>query len=180
MKNKYKDNIKNNEEIKSCKFKQIQDILESNLYDETTKKTLINDIYIEIEDIDKDIKKDIDKLNIEENKECNEKHRNSESKCKHSNQEKIYNNKVNKNIILEKKKDINDSRNFLDIKNIDKEINEYINIIKDELDIIVRNNNKNNSETYLYNVIKLKMDLNKISSDILLFKYNYLDYLNTE
>lgn len=53
------------------------------------------------------------------------------------------------------------------------ELNKYIKLIKDELDFIINNNN---NDLYKYKIIKLKMDLNKISSDILLFKYNFIEY----
>lgn len=162
MKNKYKNITKDDlEEIKKGKFKEIQDILDSNSDD---KNTSIDKLYREIEDIEKEID-DLKTKLYNHNNEYPNKYENSECNSEKSN----FKNINEDNIRIEK----NNFENKLDIEKMEIELNEYIKLIKDELDFIINNNN---NDLYKYKIIKLKMDLNKISSDILLFKYNFIDY----
>lgn len=163
MKNKYKNitkEIHDREEIKKGIFKEIQDILESTNSNLNNKEIRIDKLYQEIEVIEKEI--DSLKINLYDgNNEYSNKDENVEcysekTKCKNINEDNIDN--------FQKK---------IDIEKMEIELNEHIKLIKDELDFFIK---KNNNDLYKYKILKLKMDLNKLSSNILLFKYNFIDY----
>jgi hypothetical protein len=161
IKDKYNKEIYDNEEIKKCKIKEIQDILDSNL---DNKDYLINKLYNEIDDIEKNIVNLKLRLNEIDNENFTLK-----NNLVHEENGDIKN-KKHVNIEI---REINNYKNNLNIKEVENKLNENIKLIKDELDIIIKNNY--NNETCLHNVVSLKMQLNKISSDLFLFKCNYID-----
>lgn len=225
MKIKYKDEIDNIKEILKGKYKELQDILDSDLDKDIVYIDKLND---EIEDMEKEVKNLKKKLNEDNNviqkseykdhqeySEClnNDKCYNEICKYKHSNvwdpfknKKECINcksgkcNKIDKkykhineedenydNIHLEKEIDIldigNNKKNSLntekpilccknDIEKMEIQANEYIELIKKDLDVLIKKD-----DIYLYNYINFKMNLNKISSKILLFKNNYIDYI---
>lgn len=161
IKDKYNKEIYDNEEIKKCKIKEIQDILDSNL---DNKDYLINKLYNEIDDIEKNIVN----LKLRLNEIDNENFTLKNNLVYEENGD--IKNKKHVNIEI---REINNCENNLNIKEVENKLNEIIKLIKDELDNIIKNNY--NNETCLHNVVSLKMQLNKISSDIFLFKCNYID-----
>lgn len=170
MKKKYINEINNIEDILKGKYKELQDILDSNSGNK-------NIIYIEnITNEIENMEKEINELKIKNREDDNIIKNKTYKTCNH------------KNIDIREKKDnilsINDKKDFSDIetsisilKNIEEMedgLNKHIELIKKQLNIFMKKD--------LNNYIKLIMDLNKISSKILLFKNNYIDYKteNTE
>lgn len=183
MKNKHRNEINeinNIEEILKGKYKELQDILDSDLDKDIIYIDRLNE---EIEDMEKEIKELSKYPKCENNDEIlNSSFKNKKEKYNVNEKDENYN-----NIQLEKELDIleigNNKYHSLnvktsnlycknDIERMENQINEYIEFIKNNLDVLLKKNDIN-----LYNHINLKTTLNKISSRILLFKNNYTDYI---
>lgn len=177
MKKKYMDEINDIENILKGKRNELQEILES---DEDDK----NIIYIEylandIEQMENNIKeikiKNEGNDNIFKNKSFNEISNN-----KHINEHINVKNEEKKDLEIEKEVEFvsikEKNNNLLDyIKNMEKDFNKNIEIIKKQL-IYIRKEKDEKDINILY--LGLIKDLNKISNKILLLKNNYIDIIN--
>lgn len=173
MKKKYIDEINDIENILKGKRNELQEILES---DEDNKNiTYIEYLANDIEQMENKIKeikiKNEKNDNIFKNKSFNEI-----SNIKHINVK----NEEKKDLEIEKEVDFlsikEKNNNLLDyIKNMEKDFNKNIEIIKKQLIYIRKEKDEKDINILYFRLIK---DLNKISNKILLLKNNYIDIIN--
>lgn len=153
--------IDETQEFLNSKYKELDDILNSNNINENYIDFLNN----EIEKIEKELKilkeKNKNKSNIGPiNNEILINSKNNHIKEKYF---KNINNKESNSIYI--LKDL--------VDNMENKLNEDSMLIKKELEKIIKSDEKNKSH-----IIEIKKDINNILCKVLLFKYNLHDYIN--
>lgn len=155
--NNIEKQIQDTQDFLNSRYKELDDILNS--------KTQINDDYIDY--LTNDIEKMEKEIKILKNKIKNNKHNEILIENKDT-----FSNNAN-NINLNSKDDsIKNNEYILEtiINNMVEEMDQKTKLIKKELDIIIKNDNKKQNI-----IIDLKKDINSINSKTYLFKHNFYD-----